>query len=462
MDSFVQNESIGSVVKNNVCIGCGACAFATGGKMRLTSDGLFEPDDVSQTAPVVYCPMLTPELDEDRLADHFLGDSKYRSDKLGKFDEVWAAHVEEGTWRRDGSSGGVGSWLATELLERGLVDAVIHVRPTKRLVSTDPFFRYSISRTREQIRASAHSHYHVVELSEVLKEVSSSPGRYLFIGVPCMVKTVRRVQVKNPVVASRILYTMALVCGHLKSVNWSLSLGWGAGISPCELSAINFRVKSASVPSRAYYFEVVNGRDGSRLIVDSANIVGGKFNLGAMMPEACNYCDDVVGETADITIGDAWLPRYACDWRGKNMLVLRNPELSSLIAVAATEGRVALEPMSHAEAVDAQAGGFRQRREGLIYRLALARLSGSWVPVKRTFQDISPPGPLRRSIYRLRMKVSRLSIKTFREALALNDYTHYSRHMQGTLRRLRQIELAASALRVVRLRVKGKVGMYWH
>ena len=72
---------------------------------------------------------------------------------------------------------------------------------------------------------------------------------------------------------------------------------------------------------------------------DSAEAVGGKFNLGAMMLNACNYCDDVVGETADISIGDAWLPKYSFDWRGKNLLVLRNTVLSELIGAAVAEGR---------------------------------------------------------------------------------------------------------------------------
>lgn len=33
-------------------------------------------------------------------------------------------------------------------------------------------------------------------------------------------------------------------------------------------------------------------------------------------PRACNYCDDVFAECADVTCMDAWLPEYSQDHRG--------------------------------------------------------------------------------------------------------------------------------------------------
>jgi coenzyme F420-reducing hydrogenase beta subunit len=421
--------------------------------MRLDKDGFFRPSEVAQAAQAVLCPMLAPEWNEDRLADHFLPPSSGRSDKIGKYAALWAAHVEEGTWRSDGSSGGLASWIGAELISCDKIDGVIHARPVMRTTPTDPFFRYGISRCVEEIRAAAHSHYHVVEISEVLREVRATPGRFLFVGVPCMVKAVRRVQLVDPLIAERVHFTMALICGHLKSVNWALSLGWGAGVPPSEMRSITFRVKSESHASKAYFFSVKSSHGEGERVVNSANIVGGKFNLGAMMPNGCNYCDDVVGETADITIGDAWLPRYSFDWRGKNMLVLRNPELSALLEGAATKGRVVLESMSHAEAIDAQAGGFRQRREGLAYRQELARALGQWAPVKRNFANTARPGLFRRAIYRLRMEVSRRSSCAFAAALAAEDFMVYEKEMKSGLRWLRYAELSVSALRIIRTRV---------
>lgn len=454
-------DGIGKVLQSDICIGCGACAFAAGGRMELDGRGFFRPSTEVAGHPAVLpslCPMLAPELNEDVLADQLLPETPNRSPMLGKYIDLWAAHVEEGSWRRDGSSGGLGSWIAAELLDRGEIDGVIHARPVPRVDVESPFFRYGISRSIEEIRSAAHSHYHVVELSEVLREVREVPGRYLFMGIPCMVKAMRRVQVADPVVGERVRYAIALICGHLKSVHWALSLGWGGGVPPDAIRDITFRVKDQGHPAKAYYVSVGDRSDGAQKVFDSASVVGGKFNLGTMMPEGCNFCDDVVGETADVTIGDAWLPRYAFDWRGKNMLVVRHPRIAALLREGANTGRLSLEPMTHLEAVDAQAGGFRQRREGLAYRIELAEAQGRWVPEKRRFENISRPGPLRRWTYRLRMEVTRRSTAAFVRALAARDLSLYEAEMTPILRRLRRLEIGMAALRIAKGRLRAKMG----
>ena len=453
-------SDIDQVLASGLCVGCGGCAFAAGGRMTLDAYGFFTPElpaEATKEPLATACPFLAPELDEDALADHFLPESRQRDQKLGKYDAVFAAHVDEAQFRRDGSSGGMGSWIACELLRRGQIDGVIHARPVARKGAEDPFFRYGISRSSDEITQAAHSHYHVVEISQVLAEVRRIPGRYLFIGVPCMVKALRRAQLRDPEIAARIVFSMGLVCGHLKSVHWALSLGWGAGVHPAEIESITFRVKSENVAAKAYYFGIRKRGDGGLRVQDSAPLTGGKFNLGAMMPEACNYCDDVTAETADLTIGDAWLPRYAFDWRGKNMVVSRHPELTALIEDAARAGRVTLEPMTAREAADAQAGGFRQRREGLQYRLTRRRARGLWTPEKRDLADMTPPGRLRAWIYDLRAAVARQSQTAFRRALDHDDLRLYDRAMAGPFKRLRRVELIAAASRIASMRLRAFV-----
>lgn len=448
---------VSSVVGNGYCVGCGGCAFATGGAMEIDKNGFFKPSlpaEYDEEQATASCPMLSPELDEDVLADQFLAETEHRNHKIGKYTQVFAAHVAESDYRRAGSSGGLGSWLPSELLRLGKIDGVIHARRVERGGVADPYFRYGISRTEEQIRNAAHSHYHVVELSEVFAAVAKTRGRYIFVGIPCMVKAMRRAQLQSPELRERIVYSMALICGHLKSIHWATSLGWGAGVEPQKLEAIEFRVKSEGIPAKAYYFGVRAKGETEHSVHDSADIVGGKFNLGAMMPEACNYCDDVVGETADLTIGDAWLPRFAFDWRGKNMVVSRSSELDEVIATAASEGRLTIDPMTADEAADAQAGGFRMRREGLSYRLAKAAKLGNWAPRKRDLPDMVLPGLLRRRIYDLRMRVAAESHEAFREALDARKFSMYASRMQRQLAALRRMELAISAFQIASMRLR--------
>ena len=50
---------------------------------------------------------------------------------------------------------------------------------------------------------------------------------------------------------------------------------------------------------------------------------------------ACNYCDDIFAETADVAFGDGWLPEYKMDWQGTNVVVSRHPDIDEIIADAA-------------------------------------------------------------------------------------------------------------------------------
>ena len=60
-------------------------------------------------------------------------------------------HVAEDEYRMNGSSGGMVSWVAAELLKRGLVDGVAHVIAAKDPQQEGKFFHYRISRTIEEV-----------------------------------------------------------------------------------------------------------------------------------------------------------------------------------------------------------------------------------------------------------------------------------------------------------------------
>ena len=301
--------SLQQVVENGLCVGCGACAFLLQKEMSINSYGEYFPD-ISDFPEVgrghkaaLSCPSLHPEFNEDVLAGELFGKICAHDSRIGFNIASYAAYALEGKYRQNGTSGGMTTWIAAELLNKGLIDAVIHVKRVERKQKTDPYFRYGISRTVDEVRLNSKTRYHVVELSEVLSHVSISDGRYLFIGVPCLSKALRRLQKIDPVINSRIPFVISLVCGHFKSINWSISLAWSGGIFPQDSTSIQYRTKGNGIPARAYVFQA-QSKSGVCVQKDSAGVVGGKFNAGAMMLPACDYCDDVVGETADLTVGE--------------------------------------------------------------------------------------------------------------------------------------------------------------
>ena len=449
------------IVDGGFCSGCGACAYQTKSKMKLNAYGEYQPDlyaleklsrDDAEAA-ASSCPFLRPDLNEDVLAEERFGSDAVHDSHIGYHISRYGAYVKQDDFRSSGTSGGMGTWIGSELLRRGMIDGVIHAKAVDPNQADGAFFKYEISRTEDMIREGAKTRYHVLEMSDVMSEVRERPGRYLFIGVPCYSKAVRRLQKIDPVINERIAYVVSLVCGHYKSVNWTRSLAWGAGVHPHDLGAFQYRTKGPDIPARAYVFRAT-AKGGNAVQKDSAEVVGGKFNAGAMMLNACDYCDDVVGETADLTIGDAWLPRFDINRGGTNLLIVRNREIETLLSEARDGDCIHLEAITAKEAADSQSGGFRQRREGLSYRLLKAKNEGRWAPEKRIKPGSIPLSGARRRIYDERVRCASLSRDAFKEALDKNDYGYYVKTMEKAFKRLRAIEIRSSFFRILKGRLE--------
>jgi len=460
MESISSNiDNLKKVVNGGYCVGCGACSFVSGSQIKINEYGEYYPSldefangDSQVTEKMEFvCPSLNPKYNEDVLAASFLSNCDNPSKYIGLYQDVYAGYVKEGEYRNNGTSGGFGTWIGAELFQKGMIDGVIHIKEHKREDARDPFFKYDISTTLEEITRGARTKYHVIEVSEILQMIKEKGGRYLFIGLPCMVKSIRRIQLVDPIIKESIVYTAALVCGHLKSINWTLSLGWGKGIKPEKAVRFKYRTKADDIPARAYVFTAYT--DDYEIREDSGNVVGGKFNQGALMLPACNFCDDVVGETADLTIGDAWLPQFEIDSNGTNLLIVRNSQINELIKNAKSEDRLHLEALTEKDAVSAQSGGFRQRREGLSYRLKKIDKKGLWRPIKRVKAGEFIMPPLRKLIYAMRFNVTVRSREDFKIALEKNDYTFYKKRMQVQLKMLRLLEISSSASRIIKRKI---------
>lgn len=460
MKTNIDVGNIEKVVTGGFCTGCGGCSYATGNPMKINTYGEYQPDlekfslldeNLKREAEFV-CPSLNPSYNETVLSSSFLEQVDATQSKyIGPYQDVYGGYVVEGNYRDNGTSGGFGTWVGAALFEKGLIDGVIHLKETPRTSASDPFFKYGISNNINQITKGSKTKYHVVEVSEVLNLIKETPGRYLFIGLPCMIKTIRRIQLVDSSIKESIKYTVALVCGHLKSINWTLSLAWAKGIHPTEANNFLYRTKAKDISARAYVFTAYSKNKEIR--EDSGNVVGGKFNQGALMLEACNFCDDVVGETADLTIGDAWLSQFEIDPNGTNLLIVRNKIINALLKEALGDKKIHIVDLAEKDAIDSQSGGFRQRRDGLSYRLKMHDKNNLWRPIKRIEANSFNLPPLRKLIFKMRYEITVKSRVYFKEALAKNNYESYKSKLEKKLKILRMLEITSSAPRIIRKKV---------
>ena len=414
-------QSPREIVASGLCIGCGGCTtLAPAAEMRWNANGHLQPATPKPwPAPERFaqvCPFSPTAANEDVIAAERFPEAPHGDALIGRYAGAYVGHVDEGAFRMGGSSGGMVSWVAAELLRRGLVDGVAHVTPRSRDEGDGRLFGYRVSRDVEQLREGAKSRYYPVELSSVLREIAEVPGRYAVVGIPCFIKAVNLLRRENPLFAERITHTIGLFCGHMKSAAMVDSFAMQLGAEPDAVAAIDYRLKNPDRPAN-WYTAQLTLQDGSTRQQDWWHLVDGDWGSGFFMNSACNFCDDVVAETADIAMGDAWVEPYSSDGKGTNVVIARSPLMLELVRDGIAEGRLQLSEVDHAFVSQTQAAGFRQRREGLAYRLAKARLAVQ--PVKRVAPSTAMPAR-RKLIYRMRQAISHGSHRAFRLSRALH------------------------------------------
>lgn len=435
--------SIDRVIENGVCVGCGACSFATAGRSKVewTPIGVYTADlrglsPAEKERASAVCPFSDDAKNEDHLAAaQFQGTAALHDRRLGYFlpNGLLAGRIVDDEVVQNSSSGGLTTWLLQALLARGLVDSVMHVEPT---TSKDQLFKYCISTSVGALADRGKSRYYAVEMSEILRQVANSDHRVVIVGVPCFIKAVRLLQNEDAVLRQRVLYTVGLVCGHMKSSGFAELLGWQLGIQPDRLEKIDFRVKKPEIQSNSYHIKATDRLSGQSNTKESVEFYGNNWGHAFFQLRSCDFCDDIMAETADIAFGDAWLPQYSKVWQGTNVVVCRNDELLAILNEGLMAGELQLESLSPDLVARTQEGNYRHRWDGLSVRLADVQRSKSWAPKKRIAPGSRAVPAWRRRLVRLRVQSELGSHAAFAEAKRIGSIEHFYNVMKPITRRI--------------------------
>jgi coenzyme F420-reducing hydrogenase beta subunit len=381
------------IVNNDLCIGCGVCAQRCPDQrlvMRFNDFGEYNPFQEAECPTscglcLKVCPFARGNPDEDIIGRDLFGDIPgiFHYPETGY---VLDCHVGHAHLTRDrGSSGGMASWFLSTLIRQKIIDHVVAVVPGK-----DPgtLYAFDVLDTAEQVLSSAGSAYYPVELSGVLDRIEKKPGRYAVIGLPCFIKALRLASRKKKVLQDRIVVAAGLVCGQLKSSHYTEYLAELSGVSPPLVTA-HFRGKSPEKPADNYFFSCRNTEgDGGRLFWDEG--VSRAWGNRWFTPNACNYCDDIFAECADVTFMDAWLPEYSQDYRGTSLVLVRSGLVQPILRKGILDGELSVQGIGVREVINSQAGVILEKRAHLSCRLSRPAGDGQVIPEKRTFPSVRP------------------------------------------------------------------------
>jgi len=444
------------VVNYDTCIGCGLCTYSCPNKalnMEWNEYGFLIPTQTgiceSDGSCLDVCPFNPfPEKEvqtENKLSDLYLKDAKLYHPKVGRYNSIYAGYATE--FRDTSSSGGLATFVMADLLDRGIISYVFSVKESSL---PEVHYEYSISKNRQELLAASKTKYYPVTLSTVFSELDKLEGKIAVVGVACFIKAVRLTQYSNPSLKEKIPFLIGIICGGVKSRFFTEYLASKVGVTKLLCNKPEFRIKDICSTASDYSFGCIDCYDnkGKKLKMTT---IGDMWGTGLFKANACDFCDDVTTELADISLGDAWLQPYVNDGKGTNICVTRSLLAEVIIKDGITSGKLHMEDLSLDRFLLSQKGSFNHRHKGIAFRIRRATQKHQLVPPKRYGEQKTSFDFKLVQLSRMSIRKKSLTIwketsdaalfdkKMMRSLLILAKVTHLYHYKEALFRKIKKI-----------------------
>lgn len=360
--------NIESIVKNNLCTGCGVCISEDENKqakMIWDENGFLVPQLGSastQEKMVMVCPFATQQKNEDELGKLFLKDnSENYNNKLGYYTNLYAGYAKQ--FRETSSSGGMATYIFKKLLEEKIVDHLFVVKEKNGEYSFQFFSDF------QDITKISKTRYVPVTMTDLFEKISTIDGKVAVSGVACFVKAIRLKQYYYPELKDKIPFVVGIICGGLKSKYYTDFLAQSAGCFS-EYENAEYRVKNKDSFALDYKFSCREKNNKIHMV--EMKTLGDMWGTGLFKSNACDFCDDVVTELADISLGDAWINPYDKSGLGNSIIITRSLIADKIIKSGLDEENLTLDILLENTVLQSQQGSFNHRHNGLKFRIKLA------------------------------------------------------------------------------------------
>lgn len=363
--------------ESELCVGCGLCESITKGgvKLDMQKNGFLKPIVHKPISGVDYslikktCPAESIHKDKSIRApqfDPFWGD--YYSCYIGssQSDEI----------ESKASSGGVISTILIYLLENKLVDFAIHIgpnpdRPLENIVK--------LSKNSNEVLENADSRYAPSSPLKNIYQLIEDGKKYVFVGKPCDVAALRQLSFLDDFIKKHIKYYLSFFCFGIPSINQTHKLINQLGVSDFN-NIKKLQYRKIGWPG-SFNILMKNDQNYSINYKDYMHFLFSDLNL------RCKICPDGLGESADLTCGDAWnefdengYPSFE-NARGSNIIISKTNTGNELLEKLIIDGVLRIEnKVQDLRSLDIIQPGQLGKKKYYIYRIFAFILSGRKIP----------------------------------------------------------------------------------
>lgn len=368
----MDRESIQSIANSRLCISCGLCVRGGAAAMKYRK-GMFVPffnghvSLADSHALYAICPGKGyPMVDIGK--ELYGGEDATYDYRIGSYRGIGAASSCDRQLLDRSSSGAMIPAVAHYLLENKRVDGVVTVKfGYGNGLHPVPF----IATTKSDLIESQGSKYMPVPLLEIIDTIENFPGRLAVIGTPCQIAGLRLYQQKSGKLKEKIKYTIANFCGGFRDFRETERIVGICGLDKSKIAYLTYR---GNGQPGMMTIRQKDGKQAQLKYPDYARLTG------YIKHYRCRTCIDATGELADISFGDAWLPRFLDSGRKWSFYVCRSREMQEILRDMQTRKKTLFETISNEELYASQRGNLTTKKERQTSRYALYRLLGKRLP----------------------------------------------------------------------------------
>lgn len=301
------------VQKPGLCYRCGGCVtFCTAinyGALEIDLKGKPVYGDMEKCIECGLCYSICPQINE---LDQQTKDQAAWTEPLGRVIETTVVRSKDPLVLSRAAEGGAVTSLLLHLFDRNRIDGAIITRSVGKYqrqpflaTAREEIYRaagmlWSASQEMKNFKDQYMTFTSVQEFDAMIKQ---DLKRVAFVGTPCQIKSLRKMQVLNLVPSDAIKFCFGLFC----SGNFTFGekeqaqLADRAGIAWEDVARINLKDKL-----------IITLNSGEIRTVDLEE-------MDSMKHYACHYCSDYSAEFADISFGGIGAPQ------GWTTLITRTP-----------------------------------------------------------------------------------------------------------------------------------------
>lgn len=406
------------IIQNDLCTGCGVCISEDDSGtscMEWNEDGFLIPKITMESNLIKMesvCPFnIKNEFDEDYLAKEFIENPQCSDSDIGLYTSLYAGYSVE--YRRTSSSGGLATYIFEQLLLNGHVEHLFVVK------EIDGRYGYQLFSSVDKIKEISKTRYYPVSIEKLFDVINKVDGRVAISGIACFIKAIRLKQRQYPELKEKIPFLVGIICGGLKSKFYTDFLAQSAGCLN-EYESPEYRVKNADSYASDYKFSCKDKYENRIHIVEMQHL-GDMWGTGLFKSNACDFCDDVTTELADISLGDAWIKPYNQEGLGNSVVIARSQLADELIKSGIVDGSLHLDTIDAASVKLSQQGSFNHRHKGLSFRVNMAKKNGLTTPRKRS-RFFTRQSFIFNLVQKERLLTRKESIRIWREERNITEY----------------------------------------